>query len=89
MYELTHRVVPPDDECFVVWALPCDVRAEVRLATKKASSASAPPAMERMCSGPCGEGANSTRQGVESGGMQRAHRCSRLGCFVITKGCSA
>jgi len=31
VYELTHRVVPPDDECVVVWALTCDVRAEVRL----------------------------------------------------------
>ena len=44
--------------------------------SRKASSAYAPPAIERMWSGTCGEGANCTLHIVAKGGRRRARRCA-------------
>jgi hypothetical protein len=52
----------------------------------KSSSACAPPSMERMWRGPCGDGAKCTMHFVESGGRLRDRRCALLGRLVATKG---
>jgi hypothetical protein len=53
--------------------------------TRKASSACAPPAMERMWRGPFGVGANCTVQSVVRCGRRRARRCARSRRFAVTK----
>jgi hypothetical protein len=55
--------------------------------SRKAASACAPPAMERMWRGPYGEGASCTVQGVARGGRRRARYCPRSRRFAVTKGC--
>jgi len=54
--------------------------------SKKVSRACEPPAMERMWSGPWGDGANCTTQLVVSGGRRWARRCSLVGRLATTKG---
>ncbi len=54
--------------------------------TRKASSACAPSAIERMRRGPCGEGASCIVQSVARGGRRRVRRCARSRRFAVTKG---
>ena len=53
---------------------------------RNSSSACVPSAMERMWSGPWGDGANCTMQFVESDGRRRDRRCDLVGRLVVTKG---
>ena len=54
---------------------------------RNSSRAWAPPSMEGMGDGPCGEGAHCTIQFVVRGGLLRARRGFRLGRFAVTNGC--
>jgi len=56
-------------------------------AMRKASSACAPSAMERIWRGPCGEGARCTVHSVARGGRRRARRRAMARRFAVTKGC--